>query len=179
MTKGMSPKPIFWVLLGIVVLFAALFFVIAAKAGDLPDSALTPGLADPALTKEVLCSKTFRTGSVRNVPQSVRTAAFKEYGIVCPKSGPKSCAKLFELDHLIDLWNGGSNDLKNLWPQNRTNTIWSAAVKDRLELQLHKIMCNGTMSLAESQSCIKTDWIKCYQQLCKAGGDCPAWKPPK
>jgi hypothetical protein len=136
-----------------------------AYAGDLPDSSLTPGQADPTLTKEKLCSKTFRTGSVRNVPQSVRTAAFKEYGITCPTTGPKSCAKLYELDHLIDLWNGGSNDLKNLWPQSRTNTIWSAGVKDRLELRLHKVMCSGTMSLDDSQTCISKDWIACYQRV--------------
>jgi hypothetical protein len=43
------------------VLLLLLALAAPALAGDLPDAALTPGLANPALTKDVLCAPGFTT----------------------------------------------------------------------------------------------------------------------
>src|SRR6266702_6916028 len=51
------------------------------------------------------------TRSVRNVPYSEKDQAYAEYGIGYHSSGQ------YEIDHLIPLELGGSNDIANLWPE--------------------------------------------------------------
>jgi hypothetical protein len=51
-----------------------------------------------------------------------------------------------EIDHLIPLELGGSNDVKNLWPQPQDPRPGSFE-KDSLENDLHHRVCNGEMSL--------------------------------
>src|SRR5437016_4455879 len=75
----------------------------------LPDPKLTPGdVLD--VTKEDICTPGY-TKRVRNVPAAVKRKVFEEYGIQNPGKGE------FEVDHLISLELGGSNSIKNLWPQ--------------------------------------------------------------
>jgi hypothetical protein len=56
---------------------------------------------------------------------------------------------------------GGSNELRNLWPQ-RFNIAWNAARKDRLERRLHAMVCSGQMSLRTAQEAIARDWVAAY-----------------
>lgn len=94
--------------------FAAAVLLVAASADvpppKLPDPVLTPGVADPAVTQAnidtTICVHGY-TAKVRNVPDSEKRAVFAEYHI-----DPKS--DRFEVDHLISLELGGSNDIKNL-----------------------------------------------------------------
>ena len=67
------------------------------------------------------------------------------------------------MDHLIALELGGSNRLKNLWPEPYDIT-WNAHVKDRLENRLHKLVCTGQLDLATAQTAIATDWIGAYKR---------------
>jgi hypothetical protein len=92
-----------------------------ALAGDLPNPAITPGLADPALTKDVLCAPGFSTRSIRNVPSARKKAIYKVYGMVSD-TPPCPC----EIDHLIPLSLGGSNRPRNLWPQSDSTFPWFA-----------------------------------------------------
>lgn len=57
---------------------------------------------------------------------------------------------------------GGSNSLRNLWPESY-HTTWNARVKDRLEDKLHKLVCAGQLDLATAQRAIATDWISAYK----------------
>ena len=130
-----------------------------AVAQDLPqrpDAALTPGVVDPAKTKEIICVPGFTSQpGVRNVTQATKNAVFAEY-----KVDPK--ADQFEIDHLISLELGGSNDIHNLWPQAYNTKPFNAHVKDVLENKLHALVCNGKADLATVQHDIASDWVKAY-----------------
>lgn len=134
-----------------------------AFAADLPDPAMTPGLANPALTKERLCAKGFTTKTVRNVPQSLKREVYARYHLenhkgVC--AGKEGC----EVDHLVPLTIGGANDKLNLWPESYRGK-WSAHVKDKLENRLRPMVCKGKMQLVDAQHAIATDWIGFYRKV--------------
>lgn len=120
----------------------------------LPNQIMTPGDTIPGVTKDKVCLSGY-TGSVRNVPTKLKTSVFVMYFLDPMK-------ERFEIDHLISLELGGSNDIKNLWPQSYTSKPWNAHVKDKLENRLHREICDGILTVEEAQEAIKTDWIKSY-----------------
>lgn len=155
---------IFWYTVAVILVLAFLVVVgLGAQApaamrhngkAALPDATATPGLPDFKLTKAKLCDPAFRTGTMRNVTQSEKVAACKLYGITkgCPGPG-------YELDHLISIELGGSNDLTNLWPE----PVDSPAVigyhtKDVVENRAHRAVCAGTLDLGFAQISIARDW---------------------
>jgi hypothetical protein len=80
-----------------------------------------------------------------------------------------------EVDHLIPLELGGSNDIKNLWPQpdgqetegkkpGTFEKVVGDAEKDQLENELHRLVCTGRMSLADAQKCIASNWLTCWER---------------
>lgn len=130
----------------------------AAQAGDLPDPQLTPGVTTNE-TKAQVCAKTTHTKDERNVPESEKRKVYAAYN-QDPKAKPCPC----EVDHLISLEIGGSNDIKNLWPQSYNTKPWNAHIKDKLENHLHKLVCAGTITLQEAQHAISTNWIDAYKK---------------
>ena len=76
--------------------------------------------------------------------------AFRVYGI----QDTAYNAKYSELDHLVPLELGGSNDATNLWPEmgKRPNP------KDSVETALKHAVCKGTVTLAAAQQAIATNW---------------------
>ena len=133
-----------------------LLSVSAVYAGELPDKQLTPGNMRSVTVKE-LC--TTSTSLVRNVPDSLKKQIFTSYGM---SSNDRSvCKEGYEIDHLVSLELGGSNDIKNLWPQSYCGDN-NAHKKDKLENELHRQICLGKMNIINAQSCIKTDWVMCY-----------------
>lgn len=142
------------------LLFLALLSAGIAHADILPNAKVTPGKPDPKNTSVVICAKGFTTTTIRNVPESEKKQVYANYGIVnhggyC--NGPSGC----EVDHLISLELGGSNDVTNLWPQPYDGQ-WNAHMKDKLENKLHTLMCSGTISQADAQKAISTNWIDAY-----------------
>jgi hypothetical protein len=82
----------------------------------LNDLTVTPGQIDSTHDRAFLCSSEFRTGSIRNLTQSTKWKVCDEYGI--PR---KECNKVnVEIDHLVPLEDGGTNDISNLWAQPRS-----------------------------------------------------------
>lgn len=124
---------------------------------------MTPGMVDPKGVIKKICVTGYTT-TVRNVPDSVRKQVFAEYNI-----DPK--ANKFEIDHLISLEIGGTNDIKNLWPQSYETLPWNAHIKDKLENRLHKMVCNNKITLEDAQTMISKDWISAY---CKYYADKPS-----
>lgn len=122
----------------------------------LQDSSLTPGAVDPNATLEKVCTVGY-TRTVRNVPESLKTRVFLNYKT-------NKYAQKYEIDHLISLEIGGSNDIKNLWPQPYTTTPWNAYKKDALENRLHKLVCEKKITLQEAQDAIRTDWVAAYKK---------------
>jgi hypothetical protein len=86
--------------------------------------------------------------SVRNVPESLKRAVYAEYGIFHHARGS------YEVDHLVPLEVGGSNDIANLWPE--ASPGYHA--KDRIENSLHDAVCAGSVSLRAAQLQIARDW---------------------
>jgi hypothetical protein len=123
----------------------------------LQDSRCTPG-AVMSTSTAIICKVGYAT-TVRDVPLSVRKAVFKEYGLSYNNS------VLYEVDHLISLELGGSNDISNLFPESYKITN-GARVKDVFENYLHKQVCSGAMKIEEAQKQISTDWLK-YDNLRK------------
>jgi hypothetical protein len=65
---------------------------------------------------------------------------------------------------LIPLELGGSNSMRNLWPE-AYGLVWGAHVKDQLENRLHKSVCEGSLPLETAQHWIAEDWIATYQRV--------------
>jgi hypothetical protein len=95
---------------------------------------------------------------IRNVPEAVKKKVYAEYGIT------HHAPRAYEVDHLISLELGGSNSIKNLWPESYITTPWNAHVKDALENELHKEVCDGALPLSAAQHEIAADWIVAYRK---------------
>jgi hypothetical protein len=114
----------------IVCAAAALAASIAsALAGDLPDPRLTPGAV--LTTDAVAVCIPGYAHSVRNVSVATKRAVYAEYDIASHQPGE------YEVDHLISLELGGSNDIANLWPESYLTQPWNAHAKDRIDNRLH------------------------------------------
>src|SRR5580704_16079699 len=111
----------------------------------LPDPRCTPGSIDPIVTQANIKSTICRTGWTEphlRPPESQtedfkRYVAFPHYGLTWYRSS--------ELDHLVPLELGGSNDATNLWPELGKP---SGNPKDSVENALHRAVCSGRVSLA-------------------------------
>jgi hypothetical protein len=99
------------------------------------------------------------SATIRDVPEDVRKRVYEEYGIRVHR--PRE----YEIDHLISLELGGSNSIKNLWPESYLTRPWNAHVKDALEDRLHALVCDGKMDLATAQRKIASDWIAAYKEV--------------
>ncbi|MGH7623174.1 MAG: hypothetical protein ACREMU_12600, partial [Gemmatimonadaceae bacterium] len=109
----------------------------------LPKPARTPGATLDVDTADI-CVPGY-TKRVRNVPAAVKRLVYASYGVRTHKPGD------YEVDHLISLELGGSNSIRNLWPESYRTHPWNARVKDALENELHRRVCAGTMDLATAQ----------------------------
>jgi len=109
------------------------------------------------VAKDDVCTPGY-TKKVRAVPASLKRRVFAEYGIVHPPP------RAYEVDHLISLELGGSNSIRNLWPEPYFGIVWNAHVKDALESRLHAMVCNGDIEMSAAQDAISTDWIAAYKK---------------
>ncbi len=128
-----------------------------ATHGGLPDSACTPGAIFSSATVQEICKSGYAS-SVRNVPTSEKDQVYAEYGITHHSSGQ------YEVDHLVSLELGGSNDIANLWPEAASPTP-GFHQKDQVENYLHNQVCSGAIALKEAQIEIATNWLAVYQRM--------------
>ena len=139
----------------------------------LPDPKMTPGATLPVATGDICVAGYSK--KVRNVPADVKRQVYAEYGITRHQPGE------YEVDHLISLELGGSNSIKNLWPQSYVTRPWNAHVKDKLENELHAEVCAGKIDLPTAQHEIATDWIASYKKHFSTNvplsGSSPAFLP--
>jgi hypothetical protein len=128
--------------------------------GQLPDPRCTPGSIDPAVTqasiRSTICKKGW-TATVR--PPESQTQRFK-YQVAYPAYGDPG-SKRTELDHLVPLELGGSNDATNLWPESPP----VPNPKDTVERVLNEAVCAGRVSLTAAQSAIASDWLTAEKKL--------------
>jgi len=125
----------------------------ARAGGQLPDPGCTPGSVDPAVTQADIGSTICRSGYTEGVRPPESQTTHTKYDVAYPAyhiPGRDSS----ELDHLVSLELGGSNDITNLWPEvgPRPNP------KDKVENALHRAVCDGRVRLAAAQRAIAINW---------------------
>ncbi len=125
--------------------------------GALQDSACTPGDILPEATKAMICVPGYAK-TVRNVPTSVKNAVYAEYDITRHVAGE------YEVDHLVSLELGGSNDISNLWPEAAAPKP-GFHEKDKVENWLHVQVCAGNISLHDAQVQIAANWLAVYNRM--------------
>ncbi len=123
----------------------------------LPDSTCTPGGIFADATREEICRPGY-SASVRNVILETKQEVYDEYSIGSHAPGA------FEVDHLVPLELGGSNEISNLWPQPAEPTP-GFHEKDDLENYLHDQVCNGAMELTDAQRTIANNRLTVYDRM--------------
>ena len=136
---------------------AAIIGVPSFAAAQLPSSFQTPGNKSKASEAQV-CAADF-AASVKPIAKWQRDQALERYG-----KRPEDFTG--ELDHLIPISLGGTNDPDNLWPL-PANKDMGPAQKQELDLKLHELVCAKTVKLKDAQDAIKKDWVKAYTQYVK------------
>jgi hypothetical protein len=122
--------------------------------GQLPDPRCTPGSIDPHVTQADIRSTICKAGWTSTVrPPESQTERFK-YDVAYPAYRTPQSERT-ELDHLVPLELGGSNDATNLWPEYPP----SPNPKDKVEDALNAAVCDGRVSLVAAQDAIAADWM--------------------
>ncbi len=124
-------------------------------AVSVPNPSLTPG-ATVLLDQSKICMEPGANN--KPVPAALRKRVFAEYGIASAEP------EAYEVDYLITPALGGADDIRNLWPQSNSATIWNARVKDMLEDHLRGLVCDGKLDLATAQREIAGNWIEAYKK---------------
>ena len=150
----------------VVALFTTALPAGAARNPGLPNARLTPGATNPAVRQATIHSTICVPGyssSVRPSESYTERLKFAQLDGGYNLRGDTR-ASHYEEDHLIPLEVGGSpTAVANLWPEPRT-IFWGAARKDRLENALHRLVCDGRVSLATAQRVFSVDWIAGYRR---------------
>lgn len=130
--------------------------------GSRPDARCSPGAYSPRLTKAVICSPHFHTRRIIRLRRSEKHAVEREYGL------PAGLFKHgLEIDHIVPLRLGGSNNIANLFPEEYAFADHAPGyrAKDRLETRLHTLVCAGRIPLRTAQQRIATDWESLYEEI--------------
>jgi hypothetical protein len=123
-------------------------------AADLPDPRLTPGVVRTG-SAAVVCRPGYASGA-RDVPSSENEAVYARYGVA-------HVPYAHEVDHLVSLELGGSNAIRNLWPEPYAGR-WGARTKDALENRLHDLVCSGAIRLRDAQRIEARNWVAAYRR---------------
>lgn len=140
--------------------------LLAAALPLLPNPTLTPGVIASTDRAEV-CVPGYATAH-RHVTTDTKLDVYRAYHlepagrwVIGP---PRRWQSDFEVDHLVPLALGGSNDPRNLWPQSYRTRTWNATAKDALENRIRWMVCVGrTLTLADAQQAIRANWIVAYR----------------
>lgn len=130
--------------------------LVSFKSEPIPDSLLTPGATRPVMRADI-CSAGYREMN-RAVSPAVQQEVFHKYGIAGAR------VEDYEVDYLVTPELGGSDDIRNLWPEPYAVTAWDAHVKDALEDRLHQMVCEGKIDLSTAQYEMASDWISAYKK---------------
>ena len=130
-------------------------FAYTADGVALPDPNATPGAVFADVQAADICDLHY-TQSVRQPRFNVKVDAFVSYGVSIHERNE------FQVDHLVPISLGGSNDPTNLWPQLYAPES-GAAEKDLLERQLRGLVCSNVIPLPEAQGAYAANWWQAYQ----------------
>lgn len=121
-----------------------------------PNKTLTPGMIMSSNITEI-CVPGY-SERVRSVSDSTKTKVYNSYRLQANQT-PGS----YQIDEVIPLCLGGSNDIKNLWPE-PANPKPGYMEKDRLENYLCDAVCNGSIDLRQAQGEINENWFETFMK---------------
>src|SRR5258708_1836390 len=148
---------------GSTVLLAPRTKTSGCTLSQLPDRRCSPGALSSGLTKTVICASGFTTSAYRNVPTSEKHMVEQEYGMAASSYGSS-----LEIDHIVSLELGGSNDVANLFPE-RASPAPGYHIKATLENKLPQLVCAGKLTLRAAQQQIASNWEALYKQVYGVG----------
>jgi hypothetical protein len=134
----------------------------------LPDPSCSPGDAFPLEVIQIngkyakepggvivgdICVSGY-SDNIRDVDQSTKEAVYKEYGVF------NRTTNEYEIDHIIPLSIGGTNDIKNLFPQPAMPRP-GFHQKDICETCFKRMICNGELNITEAQFIMAKNWTRC------------------
>jgi hypothetical protein len=127
----------------------------------------------PATSFDIRPDKNLTGGSVRTTQRDAACGHAREYRVplhaalrdeILRRYGlPAGEHPDYEIDHLIPLCLGGSDDSSNLWPQPRRNVepTWNAEAKDRLERRMCDVVCGGEIDITTAQQALRLiGWLR-------------------
>lgn len=146
---------------------------VPGSADVLPDPKCTPGAVTDAVTQanisQTICRPGGYTSSVRppySLTEPAKRAIMDAYGL---QGRPMSD---YELDHLVDLADGGSpGSVLNLWPEPEhdqeayARTSYVHNDKDYLEDAGRDAVCGGRRGLVELQRAFAANWTSVARLL--------------
>ena len=120
-----------------------------------------PGALNPDVTPNNIGQTICVSGWTKTIrPPASYTNKLKRQQMAA--MGLTGSPRLYEEDHLISLEIGGNpTDPNNLWPQ-KWDGQFGAHRKDVIETRLKRLVCNGTLTLDQAQTAIRTDWVAAY-----------------
>lgn len=122
----------------------------------LPNRNLTPGSYHTVRLADICSAKQYEQSQVTS--EDLKRKVLREYGMT------DRAASDHEIDYLVIPELGGTDDVRNLWPEPYDTTEWNAHVKDELEEYLHQLVCEQKLDIAVAQHDIATDWISAYKK---------------
>ena len=137
-----------------------------ADWNGLPDSSMTPGAFNSAVTqaniKTTICVSGY-TATIRPKVSYTENLKISQIHSGYIENGDTKVSD-YEEDHLVPLEIGGNpTSTANLWPE-----LWNgpvgAHVKDKLENKIHSLVCKGSMTLAAGRAIFATNWEAGYQK---------------
>jgi hypothetical protein len=149
------------------------FAATTAKKPDwvVQDKTATPGMLNKTVTQENIATTVCKSGWTATIRPTVtytnklKDTQLKTTYLSYTKIWGTS-ASAYEEDHLISLQLGGNpSDPKNLWPQPYADN--GARKKDVVETALKRLVCAGTLKLADAQKAI-LDWPTAYKKYVTA-----------
>jgi hypothetical protein len=138
----------------------------------IPDANCSPGAINPTITLEILTMKGFKTACIRDeaTTPAQKRKTYGWYGLIKPERNT-GLSQTCELDHIVPLVLGGSDQLENLWPQCGPSGVTLNRryfkQKDKIEMYLAREVRDGNMELADAQRRIAEDWTQFIDQVSK------------
>ena len=110
-----------------------------------------------------ICST--KTDTIRNVSAATKKLVYAKAGVLQANASKYCNLPIpFEVDHIVALWDGGSNDITNLQLQSYCTLaqltkgkdgkpiykgLYDAHAKDAFEMQIHKQICDAKITPAQ------------------------------
>jgi len=134
----------------------------ARDGNQLPDPACTSGATNSAVTQATISTTICKPGWTATIrPSTSVTNRIKKEAIAAYGDYAGAATGNYELDHLISLELGGAPDaVANLWPEKGLHNS-----KDPVENAAKRAVCAHTMTLADAQHAIATNWIALGHRL--------------